>query len=340
MVLSAAFGPGHARRIERVIRSVLPPKVEVQVLKSHGSTVHLKLAGHRIHARWMGTGLPGDVRSILNATGPHPDVVVARRVSLGAREALARHGIGWADELGAAEIAIGTVVVSRTGRAPPPLKRSGRWSPAVMAVAEALLCETRATVAAIQNATGLSSGSATNALGILTEAHLLEAGSARGRASARRIVSVDKLLDAYASAAAARAPTTSLVVGVTWRDPVAGLAELGQQWTRQGIEWAATGAVAAAVVAPLLTTVSSAMVYVDGNTSAELEALAARVQLRPIDGGRLTLVPFPTVTTQRLARVTDGLRLAPWPRVYADLRAIGVRGEEAAEHLQEVMRGG
>jgi len=209
-----------------------------------------------------------------------------------------------------------------------------------MAVAEALLCETRATVAAIQNATGLSSGSATNALGILTEAHLLEAGSARGRASARRIVSVDKLLDAYASAAAARAPTTSLVVGVTWRDPVAGLAELGQQWTRQGIEWAATGAVAAAVVAPLLTTVSSAMVYVDGNTSAELEALAARVQLRPIDGGRLTLVPFPTVTTQRLARVTDGLRLAPWPRVYADLRAIGVRGEEAAEHLQEVMRGG
>lgn len=336
----AAVGPRYSRRIERVIRSVLPPKVEVQVLKSHGPTVHLKLAGHRIRARWVGAGLPGDVRSILNDTGPHPDVVVARRVSPGTREALARHGIGWADELGAAEIAIGTVVVSRTGRAPSPLKKSGRWSPAVVAVAEALLCQTRATVAAIQRATGLSTGSATNALRVLTEARLLEAGSARGRTSARRVVSVDKLLDAYALAAASRGPSTSLVVGVTWRDPVAGLAELGQQWTRLGIEWAATGAVAAAVLAPLLTTVSSALVYVSGDTSAELEALAARAQLRPIEGGRLTLVPFPTVTTRRLARVTDGLRLAPWPRVYADLRAIGVRGEEAAEHLREVLRGG
>lgn len=30
----------------------------------------------------------------------------------------------------------------------------------------------------------------------------------------------------------------------------------------------------------------------------------------------------------------------PWPRVYVDLPAEGVRGEEAAEHLREVMHGG
>ncbi len=28
----------------------------------------------------------------------------------------------------------------------------------------------------------------------------------------------------------------------------------------------------------------------------------------------------------------------PWPRAYADLRKVGVRGEEAAEHLKEVCR--
>ncbi|MGD0836257.1 MAG: hypothetical protein ABSB49_06400, partial [Polyangia bacterium] len=28
-----------------------------------------------------------------------------------------------------------------------------------------------------------------------------------------------------------------------------------------------------------------------------------------------------------------------WPRVYADLRHTGVRGEEAAEHLREIVRG-
>lgn len=33
-----------------------------------------------------------------------------------------------------------------------------------------------------------------------------------------------------------------------------------------------------------------------------------------------------------------GLRVAPWPRVYADLRAVGVRGEEAVEHLREMVR--
>ena len=42
---------------------------------------------------------------------------------------------------------------------------------------------------------------------------------------------------------------------------------------------------------------------------------------------------------ERLAAVKDGLRLVPWPRAYADLRVVGVRGEEAAEHLRETIRG-
>jgi hypothetical protein len=57
----------------------------------------------------------------------------------------------------------------------------------------------------------------------------------------------------------------------------------------------------------------------------------------PIEGGRLTLRPFPTVAVRRLAETIDGLRVAPWPRVYVDLLSAGVRGEEAAEHLREVI---
>jgi hypothetical protein len=45
------------------------------------------------------------------------------------------------------------------------------------------------------------------------------------------------------------------------------------------------------------------------------------------------------VTSRRLATTEEELRVVPWPRVFADLRAIGVRGEEAAEHLREVVRG-
>lgn len=336
----AEIDSSHARRIEIAVRSVLPPSVRVQLGKKQASTVALTIAGHRINARWLGGGWASEIRAVLKKPGPRPDVLVARQMSPGARELLSSKGIGWIDELGAAEIAIGTIVVSRTGHIPDPAKKPSTWTPAVLSVGEALLCGTGATVALVQKATGLSSGSCTNALRMLTELRLLEAQASRGRASARRIVNPDELLEAYASAAAASRPPLSIVIGVTWRDPVVGLTELGAKWTKMKIAWAATGAAAAAVLAPLLTTVASATVYVDAGSHAELTAIAARSDLRPMDGGRLTLATFPTVSTQRLVEMVGGIKVAPWPRVYSDLRTIGVRGEEAAEHLREVMRGG
>ena len=94
------------------------------------------------------------------------------------------------------------------------------------------------------------------------------------------------------------------------------------------------------MLAPHLTAFGSVAVYVDASTIAELERAAAVAGLTAAPGGRLTLAPFPTVATRTLATETDGLRLAPWPRVYADLRTVGVRGEEAAEHLKEVIARG
>jgi hypothetical protein len=95
----------------------------------------------------------------------------------------------------------------------------------------------------------------------------------------------------------------------------------------------------AAVLAPYLTETTTGDVYVDAASLPELHNIARLVDIEPLDGGRLVLRPFPTATSKRLATETDGIRVAPWPRVFADVRQVGVRGEEAAEHLREVLRG-
>ena len=330
---------GEGRRIVEAMRAVLPPAVDVQHQATREPTTTIVVGSRKLRAVWVGEGGLRQVRPILKASPP-PDVAVARVMSQGARAALGQAGIGWADETGAAEIAVGTIIVSRSGRPVPAEERVARWTPAVVAVAEALLCGTSATVSATEQATGLSSGSCINALRALADLKLIAGAQARGRGSARRIIDADAFLEAYAAAVAATPPKTSLVVGVIWRDLVAGLRDAGRQWTRGGLEWAASGMVAASVLAPLVTTVGGADIYVDAKTPGELDAVAKRVGLTPIQGGRLTLKPFPTVTTSRMTKVADGVRVAPWPRVYADVRLVGVRGEEAAEHLREVVRGG
>ena len=93
------------------------------------------------------------------------------------------------------------------------------------------------------------------------------------------------------------------------------------------------------MIVPYLSSVTHAAIYVDADTIVGLEVIAIDADLRPIEGGRLTLRPFPTVAVRVLAQMTRGLQIAPWPRIYVDLRNDGVRGEEAAEHLLEVMCG-
>ena len=328
-----------AHRAESAVAAVLPPSVRILIRCADRRSVDLEVNGEPLQITWLGEGGLRQARELIDSWQDRPDVVVARHMSLGAREALSAAGVGWVDETGAAEIARGSLIVSRSGRPPVPTRKTPHWTPAVLAVAEALLCGGRATVGSVQEITTLSAGSATNALRTLTDLGLLSSAARRGPNAARQVSDPDRLLDAYAAAAAELMPAIYLSVGVTWRDPVASLNDIGHRWDRAGISWAATGTVAASVLAPYLTTVTSSEVYVEASTSARLEWVSANADLRPIEGGRLTLRPFPTVTARRLATAKDGLRIVPWPRAYVDLRVAGVRGEEAAEHLRETIRG-
>ena len=325
------------RRAEDAVRAVLPRAAKVR-MGDVDTGVDIIVNGHPFQIKWIGDGRLADAKRVVSTRRGRPDIAVARHMSPGAREMLVEAGIGWVDETGAAEIAAGTIVISRPGRPPKSTGPPERWTPSVIAIAEALLCGTKATVAATEEATGLSNGSCTTALRVLTDFGLLEADAGRGRDSARRVADQDRLLDAYASAVEAAPPSISLKIGVTWRDTIDGVAQTGAKWDKARIVWASTGAVAAGVIAPHVTTVNAADVYVDAETILGLEAAAGALGLRPIEGGRLTIRPFPSVTARRMATRVDGLMVAPWPRVFADVRTVGVRGEEAAEHLREVMR--
>ena len=326
-------------RAQKAVLNVLPGPVAVEVRTADGGRADLVVAGQPLEIEWAGEGNLGDVRELAARRKARPDVVVARRLSPASRQLLSEAGIGWVDETGAAEIAVGAVVVSRTGR-PQPTGGLKGWTPAVLAVAEALLCGVRATVSATEEATGLSTGSCTAALRFLTDQGLLAADAKRGRRSARRVEDPDRLLDAYARAAQAEPASPRLQVGLLGKDLIDELLATGRTWDRNDVRWAATAAVAASVLAPYLTSVSSVEVYVDADTVSGLEAVATSSDLRPIEGGRLTLRPFPTASVRSLADEVEGLRVAPWPRVYVDLQTEGVRGEEAAEHLREIMHAG
>lgn len=335
----AVATPDLSRRVEAALKAVIPDSVELELrtgADSRAQDFEANIRGRLLRVEWLSHAWLSAVEKILARPDP-PDIIIGQRVSPASREALAQAGIGWVETSGDAEIATDFLVVSRTGGRRLAREGHGRWTPAVIGVAEAVLAGVKPTVSATHEATGLSVGACTKALRVLTEMHHLEAGASRGPQSGRVISDRDALLDAHVAAVHGMESPASLSVGVTWRDPVNGLVELGARWDEAGVPWVATGLVAAAVVAPLVTSVGTADVYVVGSTVAELEAAASAVGLSPIEGGRLVLSPLPTRATLALSTVVDGLRVAPWPRLVADLRLSGVRGEEAAEHVLEAI---
>lgn len=291
-----------------------------------------------IDVEWLSVGWPRQVRDLLDRSD-RPDLVVASELSPGARSLLTDAGLSWVDETGAARIALaGLYIRVDGGPAARVPKANLGWTAGTLAVCEGLLTGMGGTVAELVEPTGLAASTVASALRFLQKEHLLEAAAARGRNARRSVVEASQLLDAYAAAAARLRSPESIRVGVLWRDPARGAGELGARLASNGLAWSITGALAADALAPYLTEVDPLEIYLDARALAELRQVAREVGLNEAAGGRLLLRPFPTPARDALSKTIGELRLAPWPRVFADLRMIGVRGEEAAEHLREEIR--
>ena len=296
------------------------------------------VTGSDLLVRWLPVGWPRQVEEALDSKR-RPDVLAAPLMSPGAREALRKQGVGWVDESGAANIDLPTLRIRVDGNPRLPLDTRLRWRPAVLAASEAILAGAASpTVSSVVEATGISMGSAAEALKTLeTEGHLTSK-AARGPSSARQIVDRNDLLDAYAAQADRLRPPNTIPVGVLWRDPIAGVVSTGRLWDAAGIDWAATGALSASLLAPMQTEIAPMEIYVPARSWSDLRRAANVAGLQEITGGRLALRPFPTPAGAALSdEIARGFRSVLWPRVYADLRTTGVRGEDAAQHLREEM---
>jgi hypothetical protein len=100
-------------------------------------------------------------------------------------------------------------------------------------------------------------------------------------------------------------------------------AEAREAWDSHGVTWPATGVAAAAVLAPLLTSVSSIEVYVEADSPAGQEARTADAGFRPIEGGRAAGSRFalsPQRACHRSLNDTTGSTLATRGRRPASIR--------------------
>lgn len=329
-------------RVEAALGVVLDGRVPVEQVA--GSTndresglSSVKVGGKTISVAWLPVGWPKQVRQVL-ARAIVPDLVAAPEMSAGARRTAAVAGLGWFDETGAADFTLGpTFLVRRDGTPRLRLDTNLGWRPATTAVCEALLTGTPAIVTAAQKRTGLAMSTVATALKFLETQKLLHAEAPRGPRSARTVADRAALLEAYAAAAVRLRVPLSIRVGTLWRDPTGGVINTGRLWSSTGVRWAATGALTADVLAPLLTQVSPLEIYLEASTLAELRAAAFKANLAEASGGRLLLRPFPSSAGAVLSgEIRPGFWSVPWPRAFADLRDAGVRGEDAADHLREV----
>jgi hypothetical protein len=335
-------------RVRRILVASLPQNLRVSVAPGQGDasprydvTVQAGATDHRFIAGWAGEGWPADVEELIRHV-PEVEVAVATNLSEGARDALARLGVGWIDEAGHAAInRTSGLVVSREPAHPwSRPKPSARWSRSTLAVAEAALSGVVPTVENIERETGLSRSATATGLHRLEQFGYLERPQAlRGPMSGRRIVDTDALLDAYATAAAElRSKKPLFLVHRLWiGDAVETLrTEIAPALGASTNSWAVTGSAASVFLAPYLSDVTTLELYVDGDLFSDREGLANRLGGRVVERGHVIEVrELPTMMSAK-GPVIAGVSLALPVRVYADLRAAGGRAAEAAQHLLEV----
>lgn len=328
-------------RVARTVSAVLD--ADVLVRPAIDGTHALKIVGlprqPSFRAAWIQRGWPGDVRVLLDRLSS-VTLVVAPELSSGARRLLDERAINWVDETGAASLrGEGLLVhVNRTPAPPDPRPHELAWSQMAVLAAEASLTARPAqiTTAWIAEHAGCSIARASRILsGWDHEGWTSKQGPARGRGAHRVLARPDSMLESW-TAHLNTIPIERWFAHTTSRDLIDVQKRLTHALGDTTFGW--TGWAAAQQLAPFLTQVPVLHLRVDERYARR--DLAPHLQNAGLtvtdDAGRIELWRTPG-NAFRLTRPSPSGPIVSWPRVYADLIRLGGRGNDAAEHLRDVM---
>jgi hypothetical protein len=314
--------------------------------RSLRATVAAGRGKHKLELRWVGRGWPADLNPLLTgipSPWPRQLVLVAQRLSPGALEELAERDANWVDETGAARIETtsGLLVVRDASEDARPGSAGGfRWASSSEEISELLLAclrEGAFSAGQLGERSGWSHAQVTKVLRQFNARGWVEkVGGSRGVGSGWRVADPAALLDAWTLQLVDHQPERVLAHRVL-RDPLQFARSDLARALNQGMTWALTGWAGLEVAAPFVTTVPVLHVAVEAKALVDgrLREAMRVAKLREVtEGARVefrALSPF----VLSLAMSQRGLRVVSAPRLYADLRALGGRGEEAASHVRE-----
>lgn len=338
----------------KAVEHALAELAAVSAARQHDDVVAVRVsapgAKETLELRWAGRGWPGEVReAIRDMEGPWPRhlVVTAERFSPGAIALLRERDANWADLAGQARIVAPPSILVVKDRP----KRASReseaprfsWSPAAIAVAEALLdarVEELPRPDAIAEKVGWTVPRIRQVLQSFDrEGWTEKTGPSRGPRAGRVLRDHEGLLESWSTHVADRRPPA--VVGhLLMRDPLAFLRGQFAEAISVAPAWAVSGWAAAQLRAPLVTVLPSVQVYVPVDDLDEIapKVISAVGATEVEEGGRLEFWGGERAIFA-CAGSSDGLPIVSAPRLYADLLSFGGRGKDAADHVRGELLG-
>jgi Transcriptional regulator, AbiEi antitoxin, Type IV TA system len=336
------LGSALAGVLERPVESI-----EEKDRRSARATLVVGNAAHELELRWVGRGWPADVEQALDSVPdpwPRQLVLVGQQFSPGAVDKLTQRRANWLDETGAARIETdsGLLVFREPDEAAAErgMPRGLRWAPSSLEIAEWLLTDPRREPFNAREFVDRSSWSYAQTTKVLRQLSargwVNKTGGSRGVGSGWQLADPSGLLEAWTTYLVSHRPET---VGAhrVLRDPMQfARTELAKALSPE-MQWALSGWAGLELAAPFVTTVPVIQIAVDTNALVDgrLREVMRTVGLREVsEGARIEFLALSKFSLS-LSREFRGLPVVSPPRLYADLRTLGGRGEEAAEHVRQ-----